>query len=90
MNEKENLQKSSQTGSSNTIKKGRKPKAEKMEAEKNLEEEKIEEKAVKESHKWIVDRVAFTKTCDGCGAVMRGWAYRETFKYCPMCGSEMK
>ena len=37
--------------------------------------------------KWIKNQYDFTKTCESCGAVMRGWAYREPFKYCPKCGA---
>lgn len=74
--------------------KGRKAKAVKMEAELKAEavpekiEEKVEEKKFK--HKWLDDKFAGIKTCDACGAQMRGWAYREKFKYCPMCGVEME
>ena len=38
------------------------------------------------SYKWIIDKINFTKTCEACGAVMKGWAYREKFYYCPICG----
>lgn len=41
------------------------------------------------SSKWVKDEVQATKTCEACGAVMRGWAYREKFLYCPMCGAKM-
>ena len=37
--------------------------------------------------KWIRNEAEGTKKCDACGAVMRGWAYREPFKYCPKCGA---
>lgn len=37
--------------------------------------------------KWIRNQAEGTKQCDACGAVMRGWAYREPFKYCPKCGA---
>ena len=37
--------------------------------------------------KWIRNEAEGTKKCDACGAVMRGWAYREPFQYCPKCGA---
>lgn len=37
--------------------------------------------------KWIPNKIEGTKMCESCGAVMRGWAYREPFKYCPKCGA---
>ena len=36
--------------------------------------------------RWIRDTINATKTCEACGSVMRGWAYRETFNFCPKCG----
>lgn len=36
---------------------------------------------------WIMDEASASKKCDACGAVMKGWAYRELFLYCPKCGT---
>ena len=38
--------------------------------------------------KWIVNEAEGSKKCEACGAVMRGWAYRELFDYCPKCGKK--
>ena len=59
------------------------------EAEKAVVEP-VEEIQPKEYSKWLKDEQKWQKTCEKCGAVMRGWAYRENFKYCPMCGVEMR
>lgn len=40
-------------------------------------------------YKWIDNRAEGIKTCEKCGAAMRGWAYREKFDYCPKCGEKM-
>lgn len=72
---------------------------EKMEVEKSLEEVKKEEtkeaepvkteKKTKSAKgtKWIKDEAIGTKQCESCGAVMRGWAFREPFQFCPKCGA---
>lgn len=41
-------------------------------------------------YKWIKDMAVGTKKCENCGAVMRGWAFREPFNYCPRCGEEIQ
>ena len=53
-------------------------------------EEVIDTKASKASNvtKWIKDEALATKTCEACGAVMHGWAFREKFAFCPMCGAK--
>ena len=38
-------------------------------------------------YKWIVD--GETKVCEYCGSVLRGWAARQSFIYCPICGTHM-
>ena len=68
-----------------------------MEVENQIEEvtaqpieEVVDTKASKASNvtKWIKDEALATKTCEACGAVMRGWAFREKFAFCPMCGAK--
>lgn len=71
---------------------------EKMEVKKEVDEileepiteaVKVEKKAkAPKATKWIIDDSKATKTCESCGAVMRGWAFREDFKYCPICGAK--
>lgn len=58
--------------------------------EKPVKEKKVEKvvEPVKIETKWVVNP-DFTKTCEACGAVMRGWACRENFLYCPMCGAKV-
>ena len=29
------------------------------------------------------------KECPSCGARMQGWAFRQQFAYCPMCGVQL-
>ena len=84
MSETINTQKKSQKSSSTISKRARKPKIEKIE-----EEQKVETNLKKPEvlSKWIIDEVNATKTCEICGAVMRGWAFREKFNFCPMCGN---
>lgn len=87
MKENENLQKDSQESLLSTSKRGRKPKVEKMEVEKNVEEVAVkEEKATQNGTTWIKN--VDTKVCEACGAIMRGWAFREPFAYCPKCGAK--
>lgn len=72
---------------------------EKMEVEKKLDEvieepiaevEKPVSKPKKEkTSKWVKNEAVGTKACEACGAVMRGWAFREDFQYCPKCGAKM-
>ena len=33
---------------------------------------------------------AEAKTCSLCGYELHGWAMRQSFKYCPNCGAEMR
>ncbi len=40
-------------------------------------------------YKWIRNEALGNKTCEACGAIMRGWAYREVFNYCPKCGNRV-
>ena len=51
----------------------------------------IKEEPKKEpiDYKWEKNEFEATKKCQKCGAVMRGWAYRQEFKYCPMCGEKL-
>ena len=70
-----------------------------MEKVNELEEETSEapEEVVVEApdenrvYHWIMDEANFAKTCEKCGAVIRGaWAFREKFDYCPKCGAKTK
>lgn len=58
-----------------------------VQIEKNAPEKEVSEKAKKA--KWLIDAVKSEKKCDACGAIMHGWAYRQQFNYCPMCGASM-
>ena len=67
---------------------------EKMEVSKDIVEKEImkeitpkAEKVNPKGTKWIKNLIDGTKKCESCGAVMRGWAYREPFAYCPKCGA---
>ena len=69
---------------------------EKMEVEQKFDEAPVE-KTVKAGEpdtgsemEWICDVSAQTKTCSACKSIMRQWAYREPFKYCPKCGKIAK
>ena len=58
--------------------------------EKMLEtEEKIPvETVVAELPKWEVDLATGLKRCEKCGFELHGWAFRQTFRFCPNCGEE--
>ena len=84
MTEKENLQKQSVTES-------QKPKRKRnvIKVKNEPEQEVKQEVEDRPRYKWIRDELNATKTCEMCGGVMRGWAYREVFNYCPKCGNRM-
>lgn len=82
MKENENMQDKLQENSSNTVKKGRK-RVEKIE----VTEEKEVVKEAPKTTRWIMNP-NHTKTCEACGAIMFGWAFREPFEYCPKCGAK--
>ena len=92
MSENENLQNDLQKSSQELPKKrGRKQKTETMLDTMLETDQKVESEIVvpeKLGH-WINDDAVGTKTCDVCDAVMRGWAYRELFNFCPKCGTRM-
>lgn len=66
--------------------------------EKKLEEIVVDEqpkeevakkvKASARSMEWVIDNATTTKKCSACEAIMRGWAHREVFNYCPKCGAK--
>lgn len=65
--------------------------------EKKLEEIVIEEQPKEEpvkkaksarSMEWVIDKKTGAKQCSACEAIMRGWAHREVFNYCPKCGAK--
>lgn len=62
------------------------------ESEKVLQEpEKQEPKKKPEKQKinrWIDNEAKGVKTCPDCGGEIMGWAYRQNFHYCPLCGVE--
>lgn len=63
---------------------------EKMEIENAVEESALkagEPETGAKGTKWIRNDTEGTKMCDACGAVMRGWAFREPFQFCPKCGA---
>ena len=62
---------------------------EKMEVNSVSKTETPIKTVVKKNYKWIDNNVDGVKTCEACGAEMRGWAYRQNFIYCPMCGEKM-
>lgn len=88
MKENENMQNSLQENSLSTSKKGRK-RVEKIEVEKIEVAEEVKEvkKEAPKSTRWIMNP-NHTKTCEACGAIMFGWAFREPFEYCPKCGAK--
>ena len=56
--------------------------------EKKAEIVEEETKYIKNTAEWIV--TADAKKCSICGAEMRGWAFRQNFNYCPMCGMRIQ
>ena len=50
----------------------------------------VESEPEDKAYHWVNNVYEFTKTCEKCGAVMRGWAYRQDFPYCPMCGTKLQ
>ena len=63
-------------------KRGRKKATEKIEIDSPVAEE------AQIIGKWLPK--GSDKECSICHAVMMGWASREKFNYCPMCGAKME
>lgn len=78
-------QRSSQTSSRNNSKREPKPMEQKKTIPDVAETKPENSNSLRPTH-WIINQADGTKQCESCGAVMRGWAYREPFDYCPKCG----
>lgn len=55
---------------------------------KKQKAEPVKAEPVKKINRWIDNEAKGVKACPDCGKEIMGWAYRQSFNYCPWCGVE--